>query len=106
DLKKECFNTETILTIRGQLEADTYALGLGVVYTFGSTLRAANSNTTRHLAEFWMIESEMAFYDLDDNMDLAEDFIKYVVGYILEHCDDDLAFLEERLKKEDEQKPK
>src|SRR5699024_6849721 len=70
------------------------------------TFRAENSNTTRHLAEFWMIEPEMAFYDLDDNMDLAEDFIKYVVGYILEHCDDDLAFLEERLKKEDEQKPK
>ena len=80
-------------------------MGLGKVYTFGPTFRAENSNTSRHLAEFWMIEPEMAFYDLDANMDLAEDFIKNVLGYVLEHCEDDLKFLEKRLLDEEKSKP-
>ncbi|MCL4171114.1 UNVERIFIED_CONTAM: hypothetical protein GTU68_014926, partial [Idotea baltica] len=87
---------ETNLTVSGQLEAEAYAMGLGKVYTFGPTFRAENSNTSRHLAEFWMIEPEMAFFDLDANMDLAEDFIKEVLRYVLEHCLDDLKFLAER----------
>ncbi len=103
--KKDFFQKETNLTVSGQLEAETYAMGLGKVYTFGPTFRAENSNTSRHLAEFWMIEPEMAFYDLDDNMDLAEDFIKYVIKYALEHCADDLAFLENRLLEEEKSKP-
>lgn len=103
--KEDFFGKETNLTVSGQLEAETYALGLGQVYTFGPTFRAENSNTSRHLAEFWMIEPEVAFCDLDGNMDLAEDFIKYVLEYILEHCDDDLAFLENRLIQEDKSKP-
>lgn len=90
----------------GQLEAETYALGLGQVYTFGPTFRAENSNTSRHLAEFWMIEPEIAFADLEDNMDLGEDFIRAVLRYVLTHCQEDLAFLEERLIKEDKNKPK
>jgi len=106
DFKKDFFGKHTNLTVSGQLEAETYALGLGLVYTFGPTFRAENSNTTRHLAEFWMVEPEMAFYDLEDNMDLAEDFIKYVINYVLENCEDDLKFLEERLTKEESQKPK
>ncbi|NJW55401.1 amino acid--tRNA ligase-related protein, partial [Salinimicrobium oceani] len=77
----------------------------GQVYTFGPTFRAENSNTSRHLAEFWMVEPEMAFCDLAGNMDIAEDFIKYVLKYILENCKDDLAFLEERLANEDKAKP-
>jgi len=81
DFKKDFFGKETNLTVSGQLEAETYAMGLGQVYTFGPTFRAENSNTSRHLAEFWMIEPEVAFNDLDGNMDLAEDFIKYVVKY-------------------------
>ena len=80
-------------------------MGLGKVYTFGPTLRAENSNTSRHLAEFWMIEPEMAFYDLDMNMDLAEDFIKSVINYVLTNCQDDLAFLEKRLLDEEKSKP-
>lgn len=106
DYSKDFFGKTANLTVSGQLEAETYAMGLGKVYTFGPTFRAENSNTTRHLAEFWMVEPEVAFYDLDNNMDLAEDFIKSVIGYALEHCADDLAFLEERLKKEEESKPK
>lgn len=106
DFKKDFFGKETNLTVSGQLEAETYALGLGQVYTFGPTFRAENSNTSRHLAEFWMIEPEMAFCDLDGNMDLAEDFIKYVLKYVLDHCQDDLAFLQERLEHEDKLKPK
>lgn len=106
DYSKDFFGKETNLTVSGQLEAETYAMGLGKVYTFGPTFRAENSNTTRHLAEFWMIEPEMAFYDLDDNMDLAEDFIKSVIRYILEHCKDDLAFLDQRYNKEEQSKPK
>lgn len=105
DYKEDFFEKETNLTVSGQLEAETYAMGLGKVYTFGPTFRAENSNTTRHLAEFWMIEPEVAFNDLADNMDLAEDFIKYVVKYALEHCEDDLEFLEKRLLDEEKTKP-
>ncbi|WGK65609.1 asparagine--tRNA ligase [Croceiramulus getboli] len=105
DYKKDFFGKETNLTVSGQLEAETYALGLGQVYTFGPTFRAENSNTSRHLAEFWMIEPEVAFCDLDGNMDLAEDFIKYVINYILENCQEDLEFLEQRLEQEDKAKP-
>ena len=103
--KEDFFGKETNLTVSGQLEAEAYAMGLGKVYTFGPTFRAENSNTSRHLAEFWMIEPEMAFYDLDANMDLAEDFIKNIIGYILEHCDEDLQFLEKRLLDEEKSKP-
>ena len=106
DFQKDFFGKETHLTVSGQLEAETYAMGLGEVYTFGPTFRAENSNTTRHLAEFWMIEPEMAFFDLDDNMDLAEKFIKSVLQYILENCHEDLAFLDERFAKEESSKPK
>ncbi|MGM1055966.1 MAG: asparagine--tRNA ligase [Bacteroidota bacterium] len=105
DFKKDFFGKETNLTVSGQLEAETYALGLGQVYTFGPTFRAENSNTSRHLAEFWMIEPEVAFCDLDGNMDLAEDFIKYVVKYVLEHCKDDLEFLNKRHEEEEKSKP-
>ncbi|GAA4273907.1 asparagine--tRNA ligase [Aquimarina gracilis] len=105
DYKQDFFGRETNLTVSGQLEAETYAMGLGQVYTFGPTFRAENSNTSRHLAEFWMIEPEIAFCDLDGNMDLAEDFIKYVIQYVLDHCQDDLEFLENRLVQEDKQKP-
>ena len=99
------FGKETNLTVSGQLEAETYAMGLGKVYTFGPTFRAENSNTSRHLAEFWMIEPEMAFFDLDANMDLAEDFIKGVLKYVLENCQEDLEFLEKRLLDEEKTKP-
>ena len=102
---EDFFGKATHLTVSGQLEAETYAMGLGKVYTFGPTFRAENSNTSRHLAEFWMIEPEMAFYDLEDTMQLAEDFIKYTLGYVLEHCKEDLAFLEQRLEDEDKNKP-
>ena len=105
DYKKDFFEKETNLTVSGQLEAETYAMALGKVYTFGPTFRAENSNTSRHLAEFWMIEPEVAFYDLDQNMDLAEDFIKYVVNYAIENCKDDLEFLEQRLLQEEKIKP-
>lgn len=105
DYKQDFFGKETNLTVSGQLEAETYALGLGEVYTFGPTFRAENSNTTRHLAEFWMIEPEMAFYDLTDNMNLAEKFITSVLKEILDHCFEDLEFLDERLAKEDQSKP-
>ena len=103
--KNDFFGKETNLTVSGQLEAETYAMALGKVYTFGPTFRAENSNTTRHLAEFWMIEPEVAFNDLDANMDLAEDFIQKVIGYVLETCQDDLAFLNDRFVKEESQKP-
>lgn len=105
DFKEDFFGKETNLTVSGQLEAEAYAMGLGKVYTFGPTFRAENSNTSRHLAEFWMIEPEMAFYDLDANMDLAEDFIKSVIRYILENCKEDLQFLEKRLLDEEKTKP-
>ena len=104
--KNDFFGKETNLTVSGQLEAESYALGLGEVYTFGPTFRAENSNTTRHLAEFWMIEPEMAFYDLLDNMNLAEKFITSVLKDIMKNCFEDLKYLDERLAKEDEKKPK
>lgn len=102
---EDFFGKETNLTVSGQLEAETYAMALGQVYTFGPTFRAENSNTSRHLAEFWMIEPEVAFNDLAANMDLAEDFIKYVIKYATENCGDDLQFLEQRLLDEEKQKP-
>lgn len=105
DYSKDFFGKETNLTVSGQLEAETYAMALGKVYTFGPTFRAENSNTSRHLAEFWMIEPEVAFMDLAGNMDLAEDFMKEVISYILEHNKEDLAFLEQRLEQEDKSKP-
>ena len=103
--KEDFFGKETNLTVSGQLEAETFAMALGKVYTFGPTFRAENSNTSRHLAEFWMIEPEMAFFDLNDNMDLAEDFIKSVISYVLENCKEDLAFLDQRFNDEEKQKP-
>ncbi len=105
DYKEDFFGKETNLTVSGQLEAEAYAMALGKVYTFGPTFRAENSNTSRHLAEFWMIEPEMAFYDLDANMDLAEDFIKNVITYVLDNCEGDLKFLEKRLLDEEKTKP-
>jgi asparaginyl-tRNA synthetase len=105
DYKKDFFGKETNLTVSGQLEAETYAMSLGKVYTFGPTFRAENSNTSRHLAEFWMIEPEVAFMDLAGNMDLAEDFMKSVISYVLEHNKEDLEFLDERLFEEEKVKP-
>jgi asparaginyl-tRNA synthetase len=105
DYKEDFFAKHTNLTVSGQLEAETFAMALGQVYTFGPTFRAENSNTSRHLAEFWMIEPEVAFNDLTDNMDLAEDFIRYVVQYAIDHCSDDLKFLETRLADEEKSKP-
>ena len=106
DYSKDFFGKKTSLTVSGQLEAETYALGLGNVYTSGPTFRAENSNTSRHASEFWMIEPEMAFYDLNDNMDLAESFLKNILQYILDNCSEDLNFLDERQTKEESQKPK
>lgn len=105
DFTKDFFGKETNLTVSGQLEAELGALALGKVYTFGPTFRAENSNTTRHAAEFWMIEPEVAFADIHDNMDLAEEMLQYLCKYALEHCADDLAFLDERFRKEEESKP-
>ena len=105
DFSKDFFGKETNLTVSGQLEAENMAMGLGKVYTFGPTFRAENSNTSRHLAEFWMIEPEMAFYDLNDNMDLAEDFIKKVLKYVISDCKEDLEFLNTRLINEEKTKP-
>jgi asparaginyl-tRNA synthetase len=105
DFKKDFFGKHTNLTVSGQLEGETFAMALGQIYTFGPTFRAENSNTSRHLAEFWMIEPEVAFNDLDDNMDLAEDFIQYVIKYALDNCKDDLKFLEGRLLEEEKSKP-
>ncbi|MBC7494839.1 MAG: asparagine--tRNA ligase [Flavobacterium sp.] len=103
--KEDFFGKETNLTVSGQLEGETYAMALGQIYTFGPTFRAENSNTSRHLAEFWMIEPEVAFNDLDDNMDLAEDFIQNVIKYTIDKCQDDLKFLETRLVDEEKAKP-
>ncbi len=103
--KEDFFGRATNLTVSGQLEAELGAMGLGEVYTFGPTFRAENSNTSRHLAEFWMIEPEMAFYDLEDDMNLAEEFIKYLIKYVLENNKEDLDFLANRLAEEEKQKP-
>ncbi len=105
DFTQDFFGKSTNLTVSGQLEGETAAMGLGKIYTFGPTFRAENSNTSRHLAEFWMIEPEIAFFNLDQNMDLAEDFMKYVISYAMENCKDDLNFLAERFDKEQKQKP-
>ncbi|MCF8274180.1 MAG: asparagine--tRNA ligase [Flavobacteriaceae bacterium] len=105
DFSKDFFGKETNLTVSGQLEAETFAMSLGKVYTFGPTFRAENSNTSRHLAEFWMIEPEVAFMDLAGNMDLAEDFLKYVLKYVLTNHREDLDFLESRLLEEEKSKP-
>jgi asparaginyl-tRNA synthetase len=103
--KEDFFGRPTNLTVSGQLEAELGALALGDVYTFGPTFRAENSNTARHLAEFWMIEPEMAFSDLEDNMNIAEEFIKYIIKYALENNRDDLDFLASRLQEEEKLKP-
>jgi asparaginyl-tRNA synthetase len=105
DFSKDFFGKSTNLTVSGQLEAELAALALSEVYTFGPTFRAENSNTVRHLAEFWMIEPEMAFYDIHDNMDLAEEMLKYLVQYALDNCRDDLEFLAQRRANEEKQKP-
>lgn len=105
DFKQDFFEKEANLTVSGQLEGELAALALSEVYTFGPTFRAENSNTTRHLAEFWMIEPEMAFYDLKDNMDLAEEMLKYLVRYALDNCQDDLKFLDKRVADEEKHKP-
>jgi len=106
DYGKDFFEKETNLTVSGQLEAELAAMALSKVYTFGPTFRAENSNTSRHLAEFWMIEPEVAFNDLNANMDLSEDFLKYVIADVKEKCKDDLAFLNDRFVKEEQAKPK
>ena len=100
DYSKDFFGKQTSLTVSGQLEGELGATSLGEIYTFGPTFRAENSNTPRHLAEFWMIEPEMAFYDINDNMDLAEDFIKHLVRYALDNCRDDIQFLNDRYDNE------
>ena len=100
DYSQDFFGRHTSLTVSGQLEGELGAMALGEIYTFGPTFRAENSNTPRHLAEFWMIEPEMAFYDVNDNMDLAEDFIKSLIRYALDHCMDDLKFLNDMYDKE------
>lgn len=105
DFSEDFFGMSTNLTVSGQLEAELAAMALGEVYTFGPTFRAENSNTARHLAEFWMVEPEVAFNDLRDNMDLAEDFIRYLIMYVLDNNKEDLAFLQERLINEEKQKP-
>jgi asparaginyl-tRNA synthetase len=105
DFNEDFFGRETNLTVSGQLEGELGALALSKIYTFGPTFRAENSNTTRHLAEFWMIEPEMAFFELEDNMNLAEDFVKYVIKYAIEKCADDLSFLDKRLAEEEKNKP-
>ena len=100
DYSQDFFGQQTNLTVSGQLEGELGAMALGAIYTFGPTFRAENSNTPRHLAEFWMIEPEVAFYDIHDNMDLAEDFLKYLIRYALEHCKDDLEFFNKMIDKE------
>ena len=105
DFNKDFFGKETNLTVSGQLEAEAYAMSMGKVYTFGPTFRAENSNTSRHLSEFWMIEPEVAFMDIKGNMKLAEDFLKYILSYLIDHNTDDLKFLETRLIAEEKQKP-
>lgn len=106
DNSQDFFGKPTHLTVSGQLEAELAALALGKAYTFGPTFRAENSNTTRHLAEFWMVEPEIAFADINDDIDLGEDFLKYLINYALDKCQEDLKFLNERALKEEEQLPK
>ncbi len=106
DWKQDFFGKQTNLTVSGQLQAEVGALALGKVYTFGPTFRAENSNTSRHLAEFWMIEPEVAFNDIFDNMDLAEDFVKYLINFCLNNYPDDLAFLDERIQQMEKQMKK
>ncbi|MGB0977103.1 MAG: asparagine--tRNA ligase [Prolixibacteraceae bacterium] len=106
DYTQDFFGKSTNLTVSGQLEGELAAMSLGQIYTFGPTFRAENSNTSRHLAEFWMIEPEMAFADLNDNMDLAEEFLKYLIKYALENCKEDLQFLAKRQEEEEKNKPK
>ncbi|MEO1517645.1 MAG: asparagine--tRNA ligase [Bacteroidota bacterium] len=106
DWKQDFFGKPTNLTVSGQLQAEIGALALGKVYTFGPTFRAENSNTSRHLAEFWMIEPEVAFNDIHDNMDLAEDFVKYLIQYVLDNYPDDLALLDKRIQDEEKNLPK
>ncbi|MFD1768522.1 asparagine--tRNA ligase [Sphingobacterium suaedae] len=105
DFREDFFGKSTNLTVSGQLEGELAAMAFGNIYTFGPTFRAENSNTTRHLAEFWMIEPEMAFYELEDNMDLAEELLKYVIKYALEACPDEIEFLKNRLLEEEKSKP-
>lgn len=105
DYREDFFGRCTNLTVSGQLEAELGAMAFSEVYTFGPTFRAENSNTARHLAEFWMIEPEVAFNDINDNMDLAEDFMRYIIGYAIEHNREDLEFLAQRLADEEKQKP-
>ncbi|WP_126972250.1 asparagine--tRNA ligase [Gynurincola endophyticus] len=105
DFKEDFFGRSSNLTVSGQLEGELAATAFGDIYTFGPTFRAENSNTTRHLAEFWMVEPEMAFHDLEDNMNLAEEFIKYIIRYALEHNREDLEFLDARLKEEEKSLP-
>lgn len=105
DFSEDFFGKSTNLTVSGQLEGELGAMAFSEIYTFGPTFRAENSNTTRHLAEFWMIEPEMAFYDIEDNMNLAEAFIQYLIRYVMEHNKEDLEFLDQRLAEEEKQKP-
>jgi len=105
DFSEDFFGRATNLTVSGQLEGELAATAFGQIYTFGPTFRAENSNTTRHLAEFWMIEPEVAFADIEDNMQLAEDMMKYIINYAIENCKDELAFLNDRLLEEEKQKP-
>ncbi len=105
DFAEDFFGKSTNLTVSGQLEGELGAMAFSDIYTFGPTFRAENSNTTRHLAEFWMIEPEMAFYDIEDNMNLAEEFIKYIIKHAIEHNADDIAFLAQRLADEEKQLP-
>ncbi len=105
NFKEDFFGKSTNLTVSGQLEGELGAMAFGEIYTFGPTFRAENSNTTRHLAEFWMIEPEMAFYDLEDNMNLAEEFIKYIIRYAMDNNREDLEFLDQRLAEEEKSLP-
>ncbi|TDW99699.1 asparagine--tRNA ligase [Dinghuibacter silviterrae] len=105
DFKQDFFGKPTNLTVSGQLEGELGAMAFSEIYTFGPTFRAENSNTARHLAEFWMIEPEMAFCDLEDNMNLAEEFIRYIISYVMKHNEEDLQFLDKRLEEEEKTKP-
>src|SRR6267378_386998 len=105
DFSADFFGKAASLTVSGQLNVEAYCLALSRVYTFGPTFRAENSNTTRHLAEFWMIEPEMAFYNINDNMQLAQEFLQYLMKYALDNCPDDLEFLSKRAAEEEAAKP-